>query len=198
MKKVIVFSIAMFFVSSVFAFGGGGTGVKKITAGTNITITPTGGTGAVTINSTGGGGTLPTATTFFFTVGSGGDVYRCDSNGFVGSPNAVFITSHSYIITDYQPYNLYASTSTPQDSIDYSSYRIAWTSSTMFNTEFSYITTNTTVPVNNKYGVWTSTYIVIGSGDAIAVHVTTCPVTSGGVFPGEWGMKIKALWYWVW
>src|SRR3989338_7373244 len=34
----------------------GGGGVSQITAGTNITITPTGGTGNVTINSSGGGG----------------------------------------------------------------------------------------------------------------------------------------------
>jgi hypothetical protein len=35
---------------------GGGGGVTQIIAGTNITISPTGGTGNVTINSTGGGG----------------------------------------------------------------------------------------------------------------------------------------------
>ena len=37
--------------------GGGGGGVSQIIAGTNVTISPTGGTGAVTINATGGGGT---------------------------------------------------------------------------------------------------------------------------------------------
>lgn len=35
--------------------GGGGSGVSQIVAGTNITISPPGGTGAVTVNSTGGG-----------------------------------------------------------------------------------------------------------------------------------------------
>ena len=39
------------------ATGGGGGGVTQIIAGTNITISPTGGTGVVTINSTGSGGT---------------------------------------------------------------------------------------------------------------------------------------------
>lgn len=38
--------------------GGGGGGVTQIIAGTNITISPAGGTGAVTINATGGGGTF--------------------------------------------------------------------------------------------------------------------------------------------
>jgi hypothetical protein len=36
--------------------GGGGSAVTQLLAGTNITLSPSGGTGAVTINSTGGGG----------------------------------------------------------------------------------------------------------------------------------------------
>jgi hypothetical protein len=36
--------------------GGGGGGVTQIVAGTNVTISPAGGTGVVTINSSGGGG----------------------------------------------------------------------------------------------------------------------------------------------
>lgn len=36
--------------------GGGASGVSQIIAGTNITISPAGGTGAVTVNSTGGAG----------------------------------------------------------------------------------------------------------------------------------------------
>ena len=36
--------------------GGGSSGVSQIVAGTNVTISPIGGTGVVTINSTGGGG----------------------------------------------------------------------------------------------------------------------------------------------
>lgn len=36
--------------------GGGASGVTKIIAGTNVTISPAGGTGAVTINATGGSG----------------------------------------------------------------------------------------------------------------------------------------------
>jgi hypothetical protein len=39
------------------ADSGGGSGVSQIVAGTNVTIAPTGGTGVVTINSSGGGGT---------------------------------------------------------------------------------------------------------------------------------------------
>jgi len=48
----------------VFSAGtGGGGGVTQIIAGTNITISPTGGTGNVTINSTGGGSSLGTVYT---------------------------------------------------------------------------------------------------------------------------------------
>ena len=37
---------------------GGSSGVSQIIAGTNVTISPVGGTGAVTINSSGGGGSF--------------------------------------------------------------------------------------------------------------------------------------------
>ena len=40
--------------------GGAGAGVTQIIPGTNVTISPSGGTGAVTINSTGAGAGLPT------------------------------------------------------------------------------------------------------------------------------------------
>jgi len=49
--------------SGAFSFttvSGGGSGVSKIIAGTNVTISPTGGTGDVTINSSGGGGAAST------------------------------------------------------------------------------------------------------------------------------------------
>ena len=39
-----------------YALNAGGGGVTQIVAGTNITISPPGGTGSVTINSTGGSG----------------------------------------------------------------------------------------------------------------------------------------------
>jgi len=41
------------------AGGGGGGGVTQIIAGTNVSISPGGGTGAVTINSSGAGGSFP-------------------------------------------------------------------------------------------------------------------------------------------
>lgn len=40
--------------------GGGGGGVTQILAGTNITVSPVGGTGVVTVNSTGGGNNYAT------------------------------------------------------------------------------------------------------------------------------------------
>jgi hypothetical protein len=44
-------------------------GVTQIVAGTNVTISPVGGTGVVTINSSGGGGSAYTRTTFTATAG---------------------------------------------------------------------------------------------------------------------------------
>lgn len=43
--------------------GGGSSGVSQIIAGTNVAISPSAGTGAVTINATGGGGSYPGVTT---------------------------------------------------------------------------------------------------------------------------------------
>ncbi|OGZ32616.1 MAG: hypothetical protein A3H02_01835 [Candidatus Niyogibacteria bacterium RIFCSPLOWO2_12_FULL_41_13] len=61
----------------------GGGGVSQITAGTNITITPTGGTGNVTINSSGGGGGgVPSGAISFFNLSS------CPS-GWSAVPSAV-------------------------------------------------------------------------------------------------------------
>lgn len=55
------------------ASGGGGGGVTQIIAGTGVTISPTGGTGAVTINATGsGGGSEPAIVAFKYTAGGSG------------------------------------------------------------------------------------------------------------------------------
>ena len=43
-------------LTASYALNGGGGGVTQIVAGTNISISPAGGTGVVTINSTGGTG----------------------------------------------------------------------------------------------------------------------------------------------
>ena len=61
-------------------YASGGGGVTSIIAGTNVTISPVGGTGAVTINAAGGGG-------------GGGTVTR------VGAINGTFISSTSTDIT---------------------------------------------------------------------------------------------------
>ena len=61
-------------------YASGGGGVTSIIAGTNVTISPVGGTGAVTINATGGGG-------------GGGTVTR------VGAIDGTFISSVSADIT---------------------------------------------------------------------------------------------------
>ena len=52
--------------------GGGGGAVTQIIAGTNVTISPAGGTGAVTINATGGSGGVTSVTGAAPVVSSGG------------------------------------------------------------------------------------------------------------------------------
>lgn len=60
--------------------GGGGSGVTQILAGTNVTVSPAGGTGVVTVNATGGGG-------------GGGDMYKSvydvDNTGIVDKAEAL-------------------------------------------------------------------------------------------------------------
>ena len=59
-----------------------GAGVTQIIAGSNVTISPVGGTGAVTINATGGGGGSP--------GGSDTQVQYNSSGSFAGSANLTF------------------------------------------------------------------------------------------------------------
>jgi hypothetical protein len=68
-------------VTELEAFtGGGGSGVTQILAGTNVTVSPAGGTGIVTVNATGGGG-------------GGGDMYKSvydtDNSGIVDKAEAL-------------------------------------------------------------------------------------------------------------
>jgi hypothetical protein len=68
-------------VTELEAFtGGGGSGVTQILAGTNVTVSPVGGTGIVTVNATGGGG-------------GGGDMYKSvydtDNSGIVDKAEAL-------------------------------------------------------------------------------------------------------------
>lgn len=68
--------------ATLIGFGSGG--VNQIIAGTNVTISPSGGTGNVTINATGGGGGSP--------GGSTGQVQFNNSGSFGGASGLTFST----------------------------------------------------------------------------------------------------------
>jgi len=110
--------------------GGGGSGVSQIVAGTGISISPTGGTGAVTINATGGGSyTLPPATSSVLggvKIGSGINVtpdgtisaapgagtyetvvfrYTAGNAGTFASADAVYSTTSGVSVTITDPAN---------------------------------------------------------------------------------------------
>ena len=80
--------------------GGGGGGVTSIVAGTNVTISPIGGTGAVTVNATTQGPTLintAVATTFV----NPNETINCISNTFVVNlPTAALITGTTYTLVN--------------------------------------------------------------------------------------------------
>jgi hypothetical protein len=64
-------------------------GVTQIIAGTNVTISPIGGTGAVTINSSGGGGGTP--------AGATGDIQFNSSGSFAANSNLFWDDGNEYL-----------------------------------------------------------------------------------------------------
>ncbi len=85
--------------SGGYAGGSGGGGVTSIVAGTNITISPVGGTGAVTINSTGGGSSITVVANYSALPAAGtvtGLFYWCEaSQGTSWLPGALGGTYYS-------------------------------------------------------------------------------------------------------
>jgi len=98
--------------------GGGGTssGVSQIIAGTNVTISPTGGTGAVTINASGGGGsyTAPVTKTANFTLTTPTAWIINNKSGStctVTLPSASSYTGYTITFQNYQAQYLVSATS---------------------------------------------------------------------------------------
>ena len=90
--------------------GGGGSGVTQITAGTNVTISPSGGTGNVTINASGGGGTTTNALTAAATGGAapgstfnGNAAVTFDYHSF-GAQKALSLFAGTYVDGDMCTY----------------------------------------------------------------------------------------------
>ena len=101
---------------------GGVAGVTQLIAGTNITLSPAGGTGTVTINSTGGTGTPggPNRAVQYNNTGTlaGTSTFAFDSTtinltvGATGTAGALQINGTASSISALQDINLYPSTST--------------------------------------------------------------------------------------
>jgi hypothetical protein len=70
--------------------GGGGGGVTQIVSGTNVTISPLGGTGVVTVNAAGG---VPTSATWPVTTGSLLGTFYGITNGNPGRTLATYVGS---------------------------------------------------------------------------------------------------------
>ncbi len=84
--------------------GGGGGGVTRITAGTNISINPTGGTGNVTINSTAVEG-ITASSTDTLTNKSGNISQWTNDSGYLSSlPSSVVTNSTDTYATDKVEY----------------------------------------------------------------------------------------------
>ena len=83
------------------ASGGTGTTTPSIVAGTNVTISPVGGTGVVTINASGGGGSSSayTRTTFTATAGQTAFTVTYEVNYLQIYVNGVLLTGSDYTAT---------------------------------------------------------------------------------------------------
>lgn len=90
--------------SAVYAGGGGGGGgvggVTQIVAGSNITISPSGGTGVVTVNSTGGGFANPMTTQGDLIVGGASGAAQRLAAGIAGQ---VLTSGGPGVLPSYQP-----------------------------------------------------------------------------------------------
>ena len=75
------------------------SGVSQIIAGTNVTISPSGGTGAVTINATGGGGTI--GSSILYGNGSGGFSNVTIGTGLTFSGGTLASTASGGTVTSF-------------------------------------------------------------------------------------------------
>lgn len=92
--------------------GGGASGVSQIVAGTNVTISPVGGTGVVTINATGGGGGGTVTNVSALTLGTTGtDLSSTVANSTttpvitLNVPNASASNRGALTSTDWSTFN---------------------------------------------------------------------------------------------
>ena len=68
----------------------GGGGVSQIVAGTNVSISPAGGTGVVTVNAAGGGGSnVPDQSFSTITLATGGSIFGAGANMNISTINGV-------------------------------------------------------------------------------------------------------------
>lgn len=165
-------------------------GVTSIVAGTNITIDPSGGTGAVTINASGGGGV--SVATFTMTLGMGGDVFLANSN-LMSNAGAFQSVSYSTInITGIQCFVVSHSTTAT------TSFNIAWSTDTVTVSSiptYGYLnSTSISIASGTHYSDWVvpDTKTLIDTLPALLyLHTTAVPAT--GTLPSDYGCNVR---YW--
>src|SRR3990167_4726944 len=131
--------------------------------------------------------TTSNASTYTYTLGSGGDV-GVATTPFIAIPGAYATVGRStWNITAIQAFNLSVST------FGSSFYRIALSTSNTRISSFTYISPQVEVSTGSSYSSYTSTSIVINSDFSIALHVMESSTTAGSSSAGEYGIKLE---YW--
>jgi len=151
--------------------GGTGGGVTSIIAGTNVTINPAGGTGAVTINAAGGGG-VTNFTSAQATLGAANILNV--AHGLANTPK--FVRGVMQCVA-----NDGASNSLIGDEIGCEFFFDTFNSCPLFNVEANaanVIASSSLVIVGNEAGV-----VLVRNGGALKVHI------SSGI---NWRVKIYA------
>ena len=154
-----------------------GDGVICTVAGGTVTVLVSTGTGAA--------GGVNGISTFTWVLKAGGDVYLA-TNSFIPIPGSVGVVGKSTInVFEVQPFTLYGS------SVGWTSFNVAICTQTLgFATTWYYGILNSTVGVNTKFGVWTSTVTSWYPNWSFALH-TTSVTTAPGASAAEYGMKIR-------
>lgn len=169
-------------------FSNEGSNLGNVTAvdcvGAGVDCTNSGSTVTITVTATGGGGV--TNSTFPYTMGSGGDVFRA-TNTFVPVPGASYFAS----VATETTYSFQAFTLAPS-TVGSTFFKVAKASASNdagISTSWTYVSPHMEVATGTVWSQVYSSAVRLNPGESFALHVTSYAVT--GRTAAEFGLKIQ-------